>query len=293
MLEHEDDHQRVQSILSGSVDAWHQFVHEYAALIHAVIRKHLYGDEDEVQTVFVQVLETLYKQSFATYEGRASLSTWLGVVARGKTLDYLRAKLGRNRVPVAIEQLGDLERKVFQLHFVEGLPIDAVSSRLAGDGQALALEDLLATVDRVETHLDPHVKRRLAYGCRAATIPGMSARLLEYVDHEQLRAEDIHADQQELPIETNGGPDVADLVGRLPQEEHDVLRLRYHENMSAKEAASHLGLSGPRKVYSIADRALARLRRWIDEAGESGPGIEPRESTKEKATTHGKRGQTQ
>ena len=147
---HERDQQLVQSILSGSVDAWHQFVHEYGTLIQSVVRRHLFGDEDEIRTVFVQVLETLYKQSFATYEGRASLSTWTALVARGKTLDYVRAKLGRKRAPAAIEQLGPVDQGVFQYHFVEGLPLEAVSSRLASEGHHTTFEELLGSVEQVE-----------------------------------------------------------------------------------------------------------------------------------------------
>lgn len=288
---HERDQQLVQSILSGSVDAWHQFVHEYGTLIQSVVRRHLFGDEDEIRTVFVQVLETLYKQSFATYEGRASLSTWTALVARGKTLDYVRAKLGRKRAPAAIEQLGPVDQGVFQYHFVEGLPLEAVSSRLASEGHHTTFEELLGSVEQVELHLDPHVRRRLAYGRRAASHGGTNGRLLEFADLEAFRTEEAHAAQQDdLPSESEPRPDLSALLDRLSREESEVLRLRYMENKTAKETATRLGLDGPRKVYSIADRALARLRRWTEsEQAKTESGIGNRESTKKEAATKAKK----
>ena len=94
---HEQDLAVVRTILSGDPHAWIAFVERYAGLILAMIRRYLrHGDQDDIRTVFADVLASLRKTRLRTYEGRASLSTWLTLVARSEVMDHLRRKFGRN-----------------------------------------------------------------------------------------------------------------------------------------------------------------------------------------------------
>src|SRR5262249_60883307 len=68
---------------SDLAEAWEQFLSVYAGLLWAVIRRYMPArDREETHAVFAELLTGLYHHKFATYEGRAALSTWLTLVAR-------------------------------------------------------------------------------------------------------------------------------------------------------------------------------------------------------------------
>ena len=51
----------------------------------------------------------------------------------------------------------------------------------------------------------------------------------------------------------------------LSEEDREVLALRFTEQKSAKEIASHLGLRTPREAYTRIERALRRIRSSLDD----------------------------
>lgn len=256
----------VRRILDGSTEAWHSFLDTYAGLIHAVIRKHVFGDEDEVRSVFVSVLTTLHQRALSTYEGRASLATWLAIVTRGQAIEHLRQKLGRRRLPRSISRLGPLEQRTFALRHVEGWTLEAILDQVRIEGIETDREGVLAALRTVEEGLDPGLRLRLAYNLEAARQGGTSGRLLELADRLRFDVEAITDDP--LGDDAKEAARLADqvrgLLTRLSDEEREVLRLRFEEERTAAEIAATLGLGDSRRVYTIAERALRRLRRWLD-----------------------------
>jgi len=90
------------ALLRGEKAAWDAFVRRYGGLVVAAVRgvASVYGDvEDLTQDVFVR----LFKDDFRllrTYDpGRASLSTWITIVARSTARDGLRRRRGES-VPI-------------------------------------------------------------------------------------------------------------------------------------------------------------------------------------------------
>jgi DNA-directed RNA polymerase specialized sigma24 family protein len=140
----QEDLALIDMILGGSTVHWHAFVDRYAGLIYSVVRRQLFvEDDDEVRTVFADILEALYRGKLAEFRGNSELSTWLIVVSRGKALDHLRHLQGRRKHPQGYETLSPFEREVFRLYHVEGLGFDAVihSLQSAGVGQARQRRD--------------------------------------------------------------------------------------------------------------------------------------------------------
>src|SRR5689334_23454602 len=96
---HKTDLELVRRILAGDAAAWSAFVERYAGLLYSVVRRTLRSnDRDEIRTVLANVLVSLRRSKFATFEGRAALSTWLTLVARSEALDQLRRRVGRGRL---------------------------------------------------------------------------------------------------------------------------------------------------------------------------------------------------
>jgi RNA polymerase sigma-70 factor (ECF subfamily) len=80
----------------GDKTAWHAFVEGAAPIIFAAIRRTLGHSpdpllvEDLAQDVFVRLVKDDFRL-LKTYDpARASLSTWLSLVARSRALDHLR-----------------------------------------------------------------------------------------------------------------------------------------------------------------------------------------------------------
>jgi RNA polymerase sigma-70 factor (ECF subfamily) len=120
----------LRPLLTGNKRAWDGFVTAAAPLINAVVRRTLASyrlSEDDVmdaaQDVFVRLCANDYRL-LKTYDpGRASLSTWLAVVARSAAVDHARrrrqATLPLDDVPEA--KLGVEDRHVEKLKIPQGL----------------------------------------------------------------------------------------------------------------------------------------------------------------------------
>ena len=105
----------VQRILTGSTEAWHEFLDRYSGLIYSIVRRQLAAeDEDDVRSVYVDVLKQLYDRDLARYSERSDLPTWLMVLAKRRSFDHLRARYGRIRKPAGFAKLTDLDREVLE-----------------------------------------------------------------------------------------------------------------------------------------------------------------------------------
>lgn len=99
-------------LLAGDKRSWDQFVRRYAALIVAAVRgvASVTGDvEDLTQEVFVRLCKDGFRL-LRTYDAnRASLSTWLTIVARSTARDALRR---RRPDSVPIDAVPEMHLKV-------------------------------------------------------------------------------------------------------------------------------------------------------------------------------------
>src|SRR5262245_43853102 len=130
-----DDLQLVARLATRDATAWGDFIDRYSTLLYGVTRRKLFAeDEDEVRSVYVDILHSLYHGKISEYAGRSPLSAWLVVLARGAAVDFLRRRDGRDQLPASHEQLSDLEKRVFRLRFVDGLSLDVVAHILRDQG---------------------------------------------------------------------------------------------------------------------------------------------------------------
>ncbi len=258
----------IEMVLGGSTAHWHAFVDRYAGLIYSVIRRQLFAeDEDDIRTVFADVLESLYRGKLSEFRGSSELSTWLIVVSRGKALDHLRHLQGRRKHPQGWDELTSLEKLVFKFHFVEGLGFDAVIQSLHSAGVRANAEAVAHAVLKIEASVDKHYLRRLESDAKAPALGVVSGRLLDYMKHMEFDRERSGEDPDE-GFEREGVEQMAarvrELLADLSDDEREVVRLRFEEGWTAQRIADERGLSGQRKVYTILDGALRKLRRWME-----------------------------
>jgi DNA-directed RNA polymerase specialized sigma24 family protein len=259
----------VREIVGGSHPSWCRFLEGYSGLIQAVIRRYLYSrDRDDVRTVYVDVLDSLYRHKLATYRGQAALSTWLTLVTRTAVLDFLRHRFGRREVPRALRMLDAEDREVFRLYYIEGLDLRELTRRLSLGPVAWTVARVLEAFQRIEDRLSSRWLRRISYDLHAQSAGAASGRMLEYLDH--VRGEYQHlqeaswADYDLVEREARRmAVRVAARIESLPPEERRLLTLRFQKGWPARRIAEELGLPGPRDVYTVIDRIVRGLRRIL------------------------------
>lgn len=260
------DLELVRAILSGSVESWHAFVDRFTGLIMSVLRKQLFVENnDDIQTVYVDVLKDLYDSKLREYAGNASLATWLVLVTRGKAVDFLRSKRGRRQLPRGYDRLQPFDQKVFRLHFVEGLGYEALLQTIGADGRN-SVEDVVAAVGRIVDNVDGRHLKRLDYenDARRHGVPagGLMAHL--YRAEVELWGRGSVKTPDQIMAEAERGRAVErlrELTAKLDNEDRKLLALRFEEGLTARKIAERLGMDGQRSVYTAINRALRHLRR--------------------------------
>jgi DNA-directed RNA polymerase specialized sigma24 family protein len=270
------DLELVREIRGGSIGAWHQFVDQYSNLILSIVSRYLPREsDDDRRTIYVSILEALFRRRLAQYDGRSSLAGWVAVVARSACLDEIRHRYGRKQVPEWIDGLPPGHREVYRLHFLEGESIERICARLGRvkeTGEVWTRADVERALERIDGHLEQGMRNRLAYDLHAREMGAPSGRLLALVDHllqearERDRGDGVEAGLDDR--ETEGRLlQLREFLRRLPVRESEALRLRFGENKTAKEIAGDLGLSGQRNAYTVLDRALRRLKSMFRGVG--------------------------
>lgn len=266
---------RARRILAGSTDDWQSLVADYSGLALATARRHL-SDQDAARNVVVDVFERLYHGMLGQYDGRSSLATWLVLVVRNAAIDQLRREQGRLRVPAAVHRRGDVDQRIFTLFFLQGWPFVHVLSQVRSEGTCLGGDELWDRLHDLYELTDPHVRRRLRYAREAYRYGAPSGRWLEYVDHRR----DEMADQQaamraDANLQAAASEQAMERVrqetSRLDRDEQDVLRLRFHHGLSAREIAHELKLDNQRQAFTLLERSLRKLRRAVVAPPLAGP----------------------
>lgn len=264
------DIELVRDVQQGSLEAWHEFLQRYSGLIDRVISRHLPAqDRDERRGVYVDVLKRLYDGDLAKYQGRAPLSTWLALYTRHRSLDVLRVVYGRRRPPKGLNQLSAMDREIFQLYYVERLPLRVVTHMLSWNGRTVVASDIVDAFLRIEKTVDARYLRTLD-ARNGALLNGRGSDKLQRfivdrrVDYEQRV---MRSNPERELIEEEAGRTIDEalaLIAKLPRQEQEILSMRFQHGYEAEQIAEKLGLPGRRKVYTIMDRIIRQLRAALN-----------------------------
>ncbi len=265
-----DDVDLVSAILEGSEKAWHDFVERYSGLILGVIRRQLFeADEDQVRTIYVEILSALYNGALGKYKGRSSLSTWLIVSTRNRAHDYLRSIYGRTTEPAGFEELNKRDRQVFKLFFVEMLPLEAILLQLRWSEPGITTDDIVQSLYSIENTLTPRYLNNLSEKNRARIHGIKSVKLARYLLDVCVRDENRSGlgrpDADVIKKETESVlQELRRKISELPEKERKILFLRFNRGLSAKDIAEEMDVGGQRQIYTIIDRAVRKLRNSME-----------------------------
>jgi DNA-directed RNA polymerase specialized sigma24 family protein len=237
--------------------AWDRFLHRYRRLIFAAIR-HYADDYDDVMDIFAHVSATLREDDMARLRARieepnprAKFSTWLVAVVRHRTVDWFRHRDGRRRLPSAVAELPPLQRRIFELVFLDRRShVEAFELIRARDAPTLSfpgfLADLRATYKAVSTGRRGQVLRDLA---RVPPPPLADSAALSDLEHAERRALLTRA------------------LDALDPEDRLAVQLYVVEELEAEQVARILRLPNAKAVYNRVYRTLAVLRERLEKSG--------------------------
>lgn len=239
--------------------AWDLFAERYRRLLLATIRRVVH-DHDDVMDVFASVCQALSADELARlrrftdqHPQGASLATWLVVVVRNLTVDWLRQRDGRRRVSIP-PNLSPLQQQIYAAIAIDGRsPVEAYEIIRGRARLEMAFHEFLREV-RATYRLAPP---------RAGELPRQPVRG-PAVDEVEQPAND--------PVETAESTHrIAKALASLPPETQLAVRLFVVERLPAAEVARAVGWPNAKTVYNRVYRALATLRVELEREG-IGPG---------------------
>ena len=269
-IRQQDDFNLASAINDGSEKAWHEFVERYSGLIMGVIRRQLFeADEDQVRSIYVDILSSLYTTGLQKYRAKSSLSTWLIVFTRNRARDHLRRLYGRSTEPTGYRKLRKRDKLVFKLFYNEMLPLGAIVLQLRWSEPKITIDDIVKSIRLIEKILNPRYLRNLNEKNQARRHGIRSIQLARYLIDISVR-DDIYArcvkpDSAMLERETSESVrELKEKIANLHENERKILYLKFDKGLSAKEIASEMEIAEERRVYTIVDRITRKLRKSMD-----------------------------
>ncbi len=248
----------IAELHAGRPDAaWDLVLTRYRRLIFATIRRYA-QDYDDVMDVFARVCEALREDDLRRLRGWASeshhaaqFSTWLVTVVRHLTIDWFRARNGRQRLSALGAALPPMRRRIFELVFLQHR------------SHAEAYELLCGTAAPDLTFRDFLAELRATY--RAVTESRRGRVLREFGPPQP--AEDA-PDPPESPSILAGRQRVLErLLKSLDPVDRVAVQMYVVDELAAADIARVLGLPNPKAVYNRVYRALAALRAQLQSEG--------------------------
>jgi len=236
-------------------EGWDQFIARYRGLILAVIRRTV-ANEDDISDVFAEVCADLSSDHLArlarhTDSGKARFSTWLVTVVHHQTIDWIRRRDGRRRVSMPAG-LSAIQQEIFNRLICErhthAEAYEVIQQRV---GVALTfgtfMKEVTATFECLE---------RISGGSVAGYFPGPPIPIepAEPLPHDALVASETAAS-------------IGAAMQILSPEERLAVHLFVVEELSAVSVAHAVGWPNAKTVYNRVYRALAVLRRELEQRG--------------------------
>lgn len=246
------------ALARSEVDAaWDLFIARYRRLILATIRRLIQSDED-VFDAFADVCQALSADGLARLrryderaDSRARFSTWIVVVVRNRTVDWLRRRSGRTRLTPP-DGLSALQIEIFRCVFVERRSHAEAYELLQGSAASgLTFGAFL---------------RELAEVYRAAE-DGAGRGVLRYLPPPPELQREPPARPEAALVAAEAAARLAEALEPLPADTRLAVQLFVVEGLPAADVARAVGWPNAKAVYNRVYRALSALREALERQG--------------------------
>jgi RNA polymerase sigma factor (sigma-70 family) len=212
--------------------------------------------EDEAEELRSWALFKLVDNDYrvlASWQGRSSLSTFLTVVLVNLMRDYRIQVWGKWRPSAAALRQGPVAVLLERLWVRDNLPLDEAIERIRSE-HAVSLSR--SELERIAASLHRTPERRWVSEEELLRFPTDGQVESRLADDERARTEER---LREL---------LAPLLRSLPAEDRLLLKLHYWDGLSMADI-SRLLRRPQRKLYTVRDKCLRKLRRHLEEGGVS------------------------
>ncbi len=246
-------------------EAWGRFLDDYASTVLQVVRQ-VERDSDSVPDCFQFVCERLSANSFRRLrkfrpQGPAVFSTWLRAVVRNLCLDWHRKQFGRPRFFRSIAMLSVFDQEVFRHLYERRVSFDETFQSLRLTFPDITHTRLAESSARIEKELTTRQRQLL------------DARLSRRASQTSPSFDDVAAVHPHIP---DPGPNpeaqavlqeralaLRRALGRLPQRERLLIRLRFEQELTLEQVATLLDLGNAQRVERQIKVVLAKLREEL------------------------------
>jgi RNA polymerase sigma-70 factor (ECF subfamily) len=134
----------VQQIKLKNEESISYLVDTYGGLLHAVIRKFLVGNQQDIEECLADVLVSIWFHIDSFDSAKNEFKQWIAAIAKYRAIDYLRkaekakrhfgsfnfddrvfaqsaSKESMHDVPSLLQELTDTERTIFEKYYMEGV----------------------------------------------------------------------------------------------------------------------------------------------------------------------------
>jgi RNA polymerase sigma factor (sigma-70 family) len=237
------DRELREQLVTDSREGWRVFVNQFtpgmlATIEHAGVREH-----DDVMDVYVRVCEHLAADDCARLRrhdpGKGALGAWLTVVVRRVVVDWVRSRKGRRRMFHAIEQLGDLDRRVFELRYWRKKQVSEIVELSARDlGRAVSIADVFESLERIELAMSARQRADLLAMLAREGTPAS-------LDDEPVVSTAISADAdpEQRASEIEISEELKRALAALPPEDSLIVQLLYVDGLTRRQVERALHIS--------------------------------------------------
>jgi len=245
-------------------EAWGVFLDEYATAILQVVR-HIERDSDSVPDCFQFVCEALSANSFRRLrkfrpQGPAVFSTWLRAVVRNLCLDWRRKQVGRHRFFKSISRLSVFDQEVFRHLYERRLSFDETFQSLRSIFPDITPAQLAESRARIEQALT--MKQRRLLDARISQRASQTSASFDEIPAANLS--DPAPDPEAQALLKERATALRRAVGRLPQHERLLIRLRFEQELTLDQVARLLDLGNAQRVERQIRGVLEKLREELE-----------------------------
>jgi len=228
---------------------------------------------NRADALIVEVLDHLKADGFRVlreYKGRSSIRRYLEVVIANKVVDLYRAREGRSRAAEEARRLGADAVRLYELVFIDGLPVEEAQHVMAAEtGYAGGLDRLEEMAGRIRSRMT-RAHHEVPLGRvepENAGRPGL--RVIKddsgdiTVPDESLGPERAFDESRRLAAREEALREISSI---LTPQERLMAKMRFNGGMKIKEVAAAIGMT-EKKAYRAFESMLARCRNVLQEKG--------------------------
>ncbi|MBN2543763.1 sigma-70 family RNA polymerase sigma factor [bacterium] len=264
------DKKLIDLLVSNFPKGWNLFISEYTDLVYSVISYQLpptLKDEDTASDIYLFVMRHLMKLDFTKFKFKCKLSTWLVAIVKNLIKDYYRKQFGRRSEPKAIENLDEFEKRVFFLYYNEGY-FDSfqIFEILRIDFPDHNYKDVKKALDKLNDQLSDSLKERYIENAQSPAEVSLDAVLVEeeestYSDDQvETNPESMLLEKEKNQLKDEKLRFLSCALNNLPRDEQVIIKLRFYNNLSAKEIAQKLNIEDYRKLYHKIQKIMEKLK---------------------------------